>query len=212
MSCPTTFPECEVESIQPVSCVKLLNRYFNAMSKAGNTSNMADVGLVKSWSNIGSSLEGHLNWDHLQSRDILLDSILDLDTGWNGEELAKWTVRKNGPCKMGHWLSRQLKLLNIRPLESISTRNSRDGQVEIIIPLVWVILVRFSNVEPGIGRNDGMTSWSRGAGGWRPWWCCSGIHWRCHSMHLWGASSQWLSPLLCCWGHPGRTGDWELGW
>ena len=74
MSCPTTFPECEVESIQPVSCVKLLNRYFNAMSKAGNTSNMADVGLVKSWSNIGSSLEGHLNWDHLQSRDILLDS------------------------------------------------------------------------------------------------------------------------------------------
>ena len=44
----TTFPEFEVESIQPVSCVKLLNRYFNAMSKAGNTSNMADVGLVKS--------------------------------------------------------------------------------------------------------------------------------------------------------------------
>ena len=49
MSCDTTtFPEFEVESIQPVSCVKLLNRYFNAMSKAGNTSNMADVGLVKS--------------------------------------------------------------------------------------------------------------------------------------------------------------------
>lgn len=64
------------------------------MSKAGNTSNMADVGLVKSWSNIGSSLEGHLNWDHLQSRDILLDSILDLDTGWNGEELAKRTVKE----------------------------------------------------------------------------------------------------------------------